>query len=249
MSRKGYIANLLVAPPLIFKFQFHPEMLSEKKSFDYNNDQDDGSWKFDKTKEGIGKVKSAPGLGAAALKTPTVAFGFLGDVPHFGPKLVATRSLKPATGRPRSFALEFALDAREKPGEAGSPVGRIEPDLAVLRSFMNPGFDLVRDIPALAGGAEIWKAPPTCNLRLGDIDLTCVMNDLNIKITKFKPDLTPERAEVSITLSEDTRSWSTVLDVITRNVEALRYLFGGKLTGEDVAQQLPGYGLAQDVFD
>ncbi|MBS1691656.1 MAG: hypothetical protein JST91_05475 [Actinobacteria bacterium] len=249
MPRKGYIANLLAVPPLIFKFQFHPEMLSEKKSFDYNNDQDDGSWKFDKTAKAIGGVKDAKGVPATLAKTPAVPFGFIGDVPHFGPKLVATRSQKPAAGRPRTFALEFALDAREKPGEADSPVGRIEPDLAVLRSFMNPGFDLIRDIPALAGGSEIWKAPPTCDLKLGDIELTCVMNDLNIKITKFKSDLTPERAEVSLTLSEDTRSWSTVLDVVTRNIEAVKYLFGGKLTGEDFAQQIPGYGLAQNVFD
>jgi hypothetical protein len=246
VSKKGYIANLLAVPPLIFKFQFHPEMLSEKKGFEYHDDVDLGKWEFARTSAGARRA------GGLAGKIAPVALGFARDVPHFGPLLVGTKAMRPVGGRARTFALEFALDARPKPGDptAVNPDGeerRIEPDLAVLRSFVNPGFDALSDIPALFDREPIWKKPPTCDLKLGDVELTCVMNDLNIKITKFRPDLTPERAEVSVTLSEQTRSLSTVIDVMTRNVQVVKSW--RNLTQDDVLQQVPGYGFVQDAFD
>jgi hypothetical protein len=246
VAKKGYIANLLTVPPLIFKFQFHPEILSEKKGFEYREAQTLGDWAFDQTKKAREANAAKPDAGFIT-KSVGVIGGLADDFMEFGSLLVATKAMEPVAGRARTFALEFALDARAKPDEPSSSTAdaderRIEPDLAVLRSFMNPALDL----PALLARKPIWTKPPTCDLKLGDIELTCVMTDLNIKITKFKPDLTPERAEISLTLTEQTRSFSTGVDVITRNVEVFRSY--GQLSGEDVLQQVPGYGFVQDAF-
>jgi len=241
VSRKGYIANLLTVPPLIFKFQFHPEILSEKKGFEYKESQSLGNWEFDKTE--AAKQKKGDLARAAA------SFGGLyDDFKELGSLLVGTKAMEPVAGRARTFALEFALDARAKPDDATSSTfdnpepRRIEPDLAVLRSFMNPTLD----VAAMIARKPVWRVPPTCQLKLGDIELECVMTDLNIKITKFKSDLGPERAEISLTLCEQTRSLATGIDVITRNIEVLRSY--GQLSGEDVLQQVPGFGFVQDAF-
>lgn len=231
---KGYLANVTAIPPLVFKFQFHPEILSEKKSFEYVDDVPIGQWKFAETKAAAtDAANKGTSLTAFAKGSAATASGLVTDFANFGPPLVATNAMRPKTGKARTFALEFAIDA-EKPDEvkAGStfePVGAIEPQLAVLRSFMNPGFDVLRDVPALIGGKPIWKAPPTCMLKLGDVELTCVMNDLNIKVTKFKTDLSPARAEISLTLTEHTQSLSTVADVLTRNIAVIRSLNPGEM--------------------
>ncbi|MFL6120431.1 hypothetical protein [Actinophytocola sp.] len=244
MNRKtGYLANLLNVPPLIFKFQFNPELLSEKKSYGYRETQNFGKWEFDRTSaaSGFGKV-----------------FGALDDLKEFGSLLVGTKALEADAGKPRTFALDFALDARNLPDitEPGTPVegderfgGRIEPSLAVLRSFMNPSWDPISDVLAWFTGQKKFcppTRPPLCTLKIGDVDLDCVMTDLNIKVTKFKPDLTPERAEVSLTLNEQTQSISTSLDVIGRLVEVGKSF--GQLTGEDWVQSVPGAGLVQTIF-
>ena len=45
MDRKtGYLANILNVPPLIFRFQFNPEMLIEKKSYKYEQANSFGQW-------------------------------------------------------------------------------------------------------------------------------------------------------------------------------------------------------------
>jgi hypothetical protein len=244
VARKGYLANLLTVPPLIFKFQFHPEILSEKKGFEYREAHELGEWAFDKAVKAAGITE-----GSTLARAAKVAGGAFDDLKHFGSLLVGTKAMDPVSGRPRTFALEFALDARAKPDDAAASTfdpavrRRIEPDLAVLRSFMNPTLD----IPALLAREPVWTKPPTCQLKLGDVELECVMTDLNIKITKFKLDLTPERAEVGLTLSEQTRSISTSIDVFTRNLEVVKSY--GQLSKDDVLQQIPGFGFVQDAFD
>jgi len=243
----GYLANIQNVPPLIFRFQFNPELMSEKKSFSYRETNNFGAWKFDQT-------AASAGLGAV--------FGALDDIKEIGSLLVGTKALEADTGKPRTFALDFALDARDMPDipstEAGAGVqtgdkrfgGRIEPSLAVLRSFMYPSWDPLSDVLAwlFVPSKKFCPPvrPPLCTLKLGDIDLDCVMSDLNIKIVKFKPDLTPERAEVSVTLTEQTHSISTSLDVVGRLVEVSKSY--GQLTGNDWVQALPGAGLVQNIF-
>lgn len=251
MKRKtGYLANLINVPPLIFRFQFNPELMSEKKSFEYVESNAQASWKFDKTKEEKGFLGKAGGV--------------LDDIREFGSLLSGTKAQHAVTGKPRTFALDFALDARSQPGlpdaerARGGPLisgdereeGRLEPSLAVLRSFMNPTLDPVADVLGLfAGGKDyVWLTrPPTCNLKLGGLDLDCVVNDLNIKTTHFKPDLTPLRAEVSITLTEQTHSVATTLDYLARQVEVLKSY--AELESEDWVQTAPGAAMVQNVFE
>lgn len=247
--RTGYLANVLNVPPLIFRFQFNPDLLSEKKSFEYREANDFGKWEFDKT-------AGTTGLGDI--------FSFLDDVREFGSLLTGTKAQESVAGKPRTFSLDFALDARPRADlsevermedvpliESDARMsGRIEPSLAVLRSFMNPSWDPVSDVLAWVTGSKGFcppTRPPTCNLKLGGIDLECVMNDLNIKVTHFKSDLTPNRAEVSITLTEQTHSISTTLDYIGRLVEVAKSY--GQLSGEDWAQALPAAGLVQNIFE
>jgi hypothetical protein len=249
MERKnGYLASVINTPPLIFRFQFNPELLSEKKSFAYKETNLFGKWAFDRT---------AATTGVGDL------FGALDDLREFGSLLVATKALEADTGSPRTFSLDFALDARERPTEpkpGEGPLlesdprfeGRIEPSLAVLRSFMNPAWDPIDDLLAFITSQKRFCAPtrpPLCNLKMGGIDLECVMTDLNIKVTHFKPDLTPHRAEVSVTLKEQTHSFATSLDYIGRLVEVGKSYFGGQLTSEDWVQALPAAGLIQNIFE
>jgi len=253
----GYLANITNVPPLIFRFQFNPDLLSEKKSFAYREVNNFGEWKFDK---------------AAGTTGFADVFSVVDDLKEIGSLLAGTKALEADTGSPRTFALDFALDARKHPDlpadppkdvEVGDPAvivplipddereqGRIEPSLAVLRSFMMPSWDLIDDVLAWTTGSKKFCAPtrpPQCNLKLGEIDLECVMTDLNIKITHFKPDLTPNRAEVSLTLKEQTHSLATSLDVIGRLVEVVKSY--RELKGADIVQTLPAAALVQSIFE
>ena len=249
----GYLANVLTIPPLIFRFQFNPELLSEKRTFAYREDPARRDWGFDQTKNAKGVLDTIGGFG--------------NDLKEIGSALVGTKGfVVDSGGKPRTFALEFALDARKMPdipepavpggvpdegGQADDKRfgGRIEPSLAVLRSFMNPWWDPLVDIPAWIRGTKFAPPtmPPLCTLKLGGLDLDCVMTDLNIKITKFKPDLSPERAEVSLTLAEQTRSLSTGLDVLDRLVEVVKSY--GQLTGADLVAVVPGVGPVRNMFE
>lgn len=244
MPRKtGYLANVLNVPPLIFKFQFNPDLLSEKRSYGYRETPDFGDWSFDKT--------------AAATGLLDKAFGALEDIKEMGGYLVDTKPLMvDGGGKPRTIALEFALDARDMPDSpAGGSArddkrfgGRIEPSLAVLRSFVNPALTPAQARDVLAGKSLTCRAePPLCSLKLGGLELDCVVSDLNIKITKFRTDLTPERAEVSLTLTEQTRSMGTVLDVIGRLVEVGKSY--AQVSPADLVQVAPGAGLVQNIFE
>ncbi|MFI1105941.1 hypothetical protein [Streptomyces melanogenes] len=245
MTRKtGYLANLLNVPPLIFKFQFNPDLLSEKRSYGYR-ETSFGNWSFDKTTAATGLLGRVSGA--------------LEDVKEMGSHLVDTKPLTvEGGGKPRTIALEFALDARDMPasgaGQGGGAAGgdkrfggRIEPSLAVLRSFVNPSLTLGQARDVLAGTFNFVAAPPLCSAKLGGLELDCVVSDLNIKLTKFRTDLTPERAEVSLTLTEQTQSMGTVLDVIGRLVEVGKSYT--QVSAADLVQVAPGAGLVQNIFE
>src|SRR4051794_345509 len=105
----GYLANILNIPPLIFRFQFNPELMSEKKSFTYRETNNFGAWKFDQA------AAASSGLGPV--------FGALEDIREIGSLLVGTKALEADTGKPRTFALDFALDARDMPDIPSTDAG------------------------------------------------------------------------------------------------------------------------------
>src|SRR6478736_6382317 len=206
MDRKtGYLANILNVPPLIFRFQYNPELLSEKKSYKYEQSNSFGQWKFDQTSAGSGAVAAGAGL--------------FKDFKEIGSLLVATRPLEPVEGELRTFDLEFKLDA-SAPGPLDGDDhydGSIMPDLAVLRSFMYPSWDAV-DLVKMAVDKKVpcFTKPPSCTLNYGGISTECVMSDLNIKLVAFKDDGDPMRAEISCTLKEQTFSTDPLIGTIKR---------------------------------
>lgn len=240
MDRKtGYLASILNVPPLIFRFQFNPEMLSDKKSFRYRPANSFGRWEFDQTAAGSGVVSKLSGLWK--------------DVKEIGSLLVATKPLEPEEGDHRTIALDFQLDAT-RPGPMDRDThynGSIDPDLAVLRSFMYPAWDIV-DVGKLvfSGFKDVpcWNRPPECSLVYGNVSLTCVMTDLNIKITAFKADGAPERAEVSLTLKEQTYSASPIVEYITRTIDVAKS-YDRKGFGRDVVAVTPGVSTIAKLFE
>src|SRR5437867_2668793 len=84
----GYLASLYNFPPLIFRFQFNPDILSEKKSFKYTEVTDLSSWAEKQS-----------------------SFALLRDIKKFGPKFTATKPVTPDSGEQRQFSIDFSLDA------------------------------------------------------------------------------------------------------------------------------------------
>ncbi len=241
MRQTGFLASLLNVPPLIFRFQFNPDMLSDKKSFKYSSANSFGDWGFAQTR-------------AASGFFGTIG-GFLDDVKEFSSLLVGVKPLQADGGGDRTIALDFALDALN-PGPLDGDDhydGSIEPDLAVLRSFMYPTWDII-DVSKMVGSLfttpsfECWTRPPECTLVYGGLSLTCVMTDLNIKIVAFQEDGSPERAEVSVTLKEQPYSFSPLTDFVQRQIGIVQSYGSGTQFLDNVSGVSPVAGGIIDIF-
>ncbi|NNF58451.1 MAG: hypothetical protein HKN04_09435 [Rhodothermaceae bacterium] len=259
MPRKtGYLANVLAVPPLIFRFQFNPTMLSEKKSYKYEDEGRDRDWAaFPEIQETWGGID-----GWEWLASPfTLGYALYQDIKAYGPLLSNVKPLKAQRGQPRVLALEFQLLAgtlveglgtlEEPPAtpfpfeDAALAAGPrfedqvyrrnvLEPDLAILRSFVNPGWELTEVADIFGSGSErkaAWNAPPECLFKYGDFSLTCVVSDLNIKLSEFGEDALPQKADVSMTLKEQSLSTDTTVDTVMRMVQSIKGLT--RLEGED----------------
>jgi hypothetical protein len=205
--KTGYLASIINIPPLIFRFQYNPELVSEKKSYKYEQANGFGQWGFDQASAASGAVGTALGL--------------YKDAKEISSLLVATRPLEPVEGELRTFDLEFKLDASAPgPLDAGDHYGgSILPDLAVLRSFLYPSWDAL-DLVKMVVDKRVpcFNKPPTCTLNYGGISSECVMTDLNVKLVAFKDNGDPLRAEVSCTLKEQTFSIDPIVDTVKRLV-------------------------------
>ena len=87
--KTGYLVNFLNIPPLIFRFQYNPEIITEKKGYKYEQANSFGQWGFDQT-------SAASGFVAGAL-------GFYKDLKEIGSLLVATRPLEAIEGELRDL--------------------------------------------------------------------------------------------------------------------------------------------------
>ena len=230
MARKtGYLASISLVPtlpPLIFRFQFNPDLLSEKKSYRYKEANGFGRWAFDQTAASTGVIGALTG----ALK----------DLNEIGSLIIATKPLEAEGGDQRTFSIDFALDATI-PGPMDSDNhygGSIEPDLAVLRAFMVPTVDVVDIVKMVGGNFPCLNKPPPCNLFYGGLSVTCVMTDLNIKVTAFRDDGKASRADVSVTLKEQSFSLSPLTEFITRTINIAKS-FDRKGIGSDILATTP----------
>ncbi|MGV6874231.1 hypothetical protein ACUSIJ_16280 [Pseudochelatococcus sp. B33] len=230
---RGILANIYQIPPLIFRFQYNPTLLQERKRYKWQQSNATGQWIFDQA--------------AAASGAFDTLKGIYEDLKEFGPLLTATKPYEALEGEPRKFTLEFKLDALEPgPRESGSHFGgSIEPDLAVLRSFMYPSWDALDILSTLANGIftrewnlPCWNAPPMVTLVYGPLSYDCIMEDLDIKITEFQGDLSPARAEVKVSLAEQTHSTTPFSDFVIRKLAAGRAL-GRPDIGRDFAAATP----------
>lgn len=242
---RGYLANWKSVPPLIFRFQFNPDLLQEKKSYKYEEANNFGTWDFEGT-----SAASSASAGALAI-----AAGIYDDLEDLGARLIETRPLAPREGGQRIFAIDFQLDSRVNgegiTAEIANPYeGSIEPDLAILRSFMVPTIDVVGVIKGLAGNFEDreWLKPPKCALIYGGLSVDCVMEHLNIKITLFNDDHTPQRAEVSVTLKQQSKSLDPIIESITRTIDVCKS-YGREGFGEDYVAVLPGVSAIRHIFE
>lgn len=235
----GLLANIFNIPPLIYRFQHNPDILQEKKRFKYQPANSFGQWAFDQTSAG------------GAISTLSGAKGLWEDLKEIGPLLAQTKPYLPVEGEPRRYTLEFKIDSYER--DPMNPTmlvendfgGSIEPDLAVLRSFMYPSYgdlDLLSFFIDGFGGQgwhlPCWNSPPMCTLVYGPLSFDCILEDLDIKITDFHEDLSPMRADVKVSLAEQTHSTTPVTELITRLVGASRAL-GREGIGEDFAAASP----------
>jgi hypothetical protein len=228
MRRTGYLTSIDNIPPLIFRFQFNPDILSDRKSYKYDSAPAFGLWKFDKTSAGSGFFGTLAGLAE--------------DVKEFSSLLVATKPLDPKEGEPRLITLEFVLDGTAEGPRDQGPHGSILPDIAVLRSFMYPSLSMIDAITAIANkDIGCWNRPPTCTVKYGHVSMTGVMTDLDIRVVSFFEDGDPLRAEVRATVKEQTFSFSPIIDTVTRLVDAVR-VYGRPGAGIDVIDsQLPTF--------
>jgi hypothetical protein len=228
--RPGYLANFLNVPPLLFRFQYNPDLLEEKKTYTYESETA-GEWGFEQTgaESGFGKVG-----------------GFLGDLKDIGALLMNVKPLKPTEGGDRIFSLEFKL-ASDAPGPFDGDShygGSIEPDLALLRSFMNPSYDVIDVGKMIAGGADAipcFNRPPEVDLVYGSVSTTCVMTSLTIKVTDFNDDATARRATVSVKLKQQPYAYSPLIETVTRLVNVARS-YDRKGIGRDLVNLMPVAG-------
>jgi hypothetical protein len=226
MARKtGFLANLNNFPPLIFRFQFNPDLMSDKKVYTYEPEPG-GKWDF---------TKAGEASGLATL------VGLYTDVEGFGPLINHTKQMRPKEGEQRTISIDFHLDAStDLPEESKNRYGgSIKPDLAVLRSFVYPGYKLT-DLSKMliaTGLKDPPKDPPECNLVYGGIRLNCVMTDLNIKVTAFQDDGSPLRADISLTLKEQTFSTSPLTEYVERIFGSTRAMMG--LSLDEIAVASP----------
>jgi hypothetical protein len=237
MPRKtGYLANVLNVPPLVFRFQFNPDILVEKRSFRYEQAANFGRFALDKAAAG-----GASGVVGAIG-------GLLDDVKEIGSLLTATRPLEAIEGEPRTFELDFALDAQPTAPDAEVRYGgSLAPDLAILRSFVYPGLDPLK-IPDFFGkNPPCYSRPPECTLKYGGLSATCVMTDLSIRMLRFGEDGEPTRAEVTATLKEQSYSSGAVVDTIVRTGQVVRSAFRSGF-GEDFVFASP-VGSIVSLFD
>jgi hypothetical protein len=238
----GYLAQLNNTPPLIFRFQFNPDSITEKRSYKWDADVGFGKWDFAGTQKGTDVLSTLGGL--------------LDDLKGAGPKLTNTRGRKAVEGEPRHVSLDFALDATV-PGPADGDLatgdahysGSIEPDLAILRSFMNPAWkpDDIRKM-LIDKTFVCPDAPPECTFIYGGLSLACVMTDLDIKVVSFFADGKPQRAEVSITLVEQTYSAGQAVETLLRAGLVARS-FARKGIGADLVRATPVVGSIRALFD
>jgi hypothetical protein len=243
--KRGYLANILIIPPLIYPFQYNPKEVVDEKKLEW------------KTKVPLYKTRGLEGF-ATGVQADLAAFRSTTGAPigkgtEFFKRLGSGygKTLGTATevlGRtfsagelkqfdkenPRTLSFKFTIDGREhragEPERRRNDKGDILADLAMIRSFAYPQFASDLELlgafgtasPTIKGNEEITLAnlwfnhPPTMTLVLGDLSCEGFLEEMKITVSQFNEDLNPVHAEVEIKMTEKIDTLSFALDSVKR---------------------------------
>ena len=228
--KRGYLANILTLPPLIYPFQYNPYQLKDSKQIKWADRETLAAGEQETEAAAPSLLASFSGIGAAS--------GFGATVDALGSAFTATkeflgqsfsgahlRALESMEDRQLNFT--FVVDGREKrPGEPDrrrNEEGDILADLAIIRTLVYPQFSELMDLMGAVFGDEsdrwsqaFFNEPPSVTLIMGDMSMEGLVTDLNITETLFNSELDPVRAEVEITMIEKVDSISFIVDSVKR---------------------------------
>jgi hypothetical protein len=216
--KRGYLANVLTLPPLVYPFQYNPTQLTDSKRVEWT--------RREPTFEAGGIAGLQQGFAKAAAGGGVPELAGLGK--EIAGRVFSGAELKKfAAEKERTINFRILIDGRERrPGEPDlrrNDGGDIRADLALLRSFVYPApvnwLEIVATLrrPSQAAFTELWfKEPPTAVLVLGDMSVEGFVTDLKVTETMFNDQLNPVRAEVEITMIERIDSVTFVLDSLKR---------------------------------
>jgi hypothetical protein len=243
--KRGYLANILIIPPLIYPFQYNPTSVVDEKKLEWKKKEP-----LYKTRglEGfatgvradLAAFKGTPGVkiseGTEFFKRLGSGYGkTLGTATEVLGRTFSAGELKQFDKEnPRTLSFKFSIDGRElqagEPARRRNNTGDILGDLAVIRSFAYPQFASDLEIlgalgtaaPEIKGNdpvtlANLWfNHPPTMTLVLGDLSCEGFLEEMKITVTHFNEDLNPVHADVEIKMTEKIDTLSFALDSVKR---------------------------------
>jgi hypothetical protein len=227
LPKRGYLANILTIPPLIYPFQYNPREVSDVKRNTWGK-RTPTQARADVQAQGLGGLAGGT-LGAAGGALGAVSSGnfsgagsiYKNAVEVLGRNFSAADLHRFEAEGDRTLNFKFTIDGRQhRPGEPDrrrNEEGDILADLAILRSFVYPAIGDLLDVFSIVGGNErLFDEPPTALLILGSTSVEGYVTDLKITETLFNADLDPVRAEVEISMIEKIDSLTFVLDSVKR---------------------------------
>jgi hypothetical protein len=225
-SKRGYLANILTFPPLIYPFQFNPTTVTDTKQLEWERRAPPegitgrgGQALVSGVTSVVGAFQDGPGAGIGAL--------FSSTIPTLGRTFSGAEMKQLKKEKDRTLNFSFIIDGRERqPGEPErrrGEDGHILGDLAILRTFAYPELlDLLDLVGAIFGDeADRWQRvwfnePPPAVLVLGETSIEGEVTELKITEEQFNKDLNPVLAKVEITMIERIDSLSFIIDSVKR---------------------------------
>jgi len=216
--QRGYIANILTIPPLIYPFQYNPKQLTDSKNL---------QWGVKPPTPNIGDVALANLLVGASTGSAEAIGGTITSGIEFLGTMFSQADMHQFTKEgDRTLSFKFEVDGREqRPGEPARrrEDGTIRGDLAIIRSFTYPKMlDVVALLTALSTNEKepfstfFFNSPPTMTLIMGDMIVEGFVTNLRITEQQFNQDLNPVRAEIEVTMIEKIDSLWFILDSAKR---------------------------------
>lgn len=206
--KRGYLANILTIPPLIYPFQYNPDKITDSKTVEFRRHN---------------RVSPEP-AGSGFFGAVAGVASFLGELKTDIAQLLSKAELLELEKEGhRQLNFSFMIDGREhRPGEPERrrEDGNIIGDLAIIRSFTYPKIaDVIELLGAIGGGnfsSAFFNQPPTATLIMGGMSVEGFVTDIKITHEAFNADLDPVRAKIEITMLENIDSLSFLVDSFKR---------------------------------